>query len=78
MIGFSRRLHALCTLIGAKAANKPLTTMTKRAAAKIVADLMASSMTPTLHKSRRLQPSAIRVQDGRHQCPSIEGSRGVL
>jgi hypothetical protein len=48
MIGFSRRLPALCTLIGAKVANKPLTTMTKRAAAMIVADLMASSMTPTL------------------------------
>jgi hypothetical protein len=28
--------------------------MTKRAAAKIVANLMASSMTPTLDKSRRL------------------------
>jgi hypothetical protein len=32
--------------------------MTKRAAAMIVADLMASSMTPTLRKSRRLQPFA--------------------
>jgi hypothetical protein len=52
--------------------------MTKRAAAMIVVDLMASSMTPTFHKSRRLQPFASRAQDGRHRCPSIEGSRGVL
>jgi hypothetical protein len=78
IVGFSRRLSALCTLIGTKARNKPLMSMTKRAAAKIVANLMASSMTPTLDKSRRLQPFASRVQDGRYQCPSIEGSRGVL
>jgi hypothetical protein len=52
--------------------------MTKRAAAKIVADLMASSMTPTLHERRRFQPFASRAQDGRYQWPSIEGSRGVL
>jgi hypothetical protein len=52
--------------------------MTKRAAAMIVADLMASLMTPTLHKSRRLQRFASRLQDDRYQCPSIGGSRGVL
>jgi hypothetical protein len=37
--------------------------MTKRAAAMIVADLMASFMTPTLHKSRRLQSFAGRAQE---------------
>jgi hypothetical protein len=52
--------------------------MTKRAAAMIVADLMASLMIPTLHTSRRLQRFASRLQDGRYQCPSIEGLRGVL
>jgi hypothetical protein len=78
MVGFSCRLSALCALIGTKAINKPLMSMTKRAAAMIVADLMASSMTPTLRKSRRLQPFASRAQDDRNRCPSIEGSRGVL
>jgi hypothetical protein len=44
----------------------------------IVADLMASVMTSTLHKRSPLAPLASRVQDGRYQCPPIEGSRGVL
>ena len=63
LVGFSYRRSALCALIGTKAINKPLMSMTKRAAAMIVADLMASLMTPTLHKSRRLQrlPVACRM-----------------
>jgi hypothetical protein len=44
----------------------------------IVADLMTSVMTSTLHKISPSAAFASRVQDGRYQCPPIEGSRGVL
>jgi len=41
MVGFSSRLSALCALIGTKVINALLMGVTKRAAAMIVADLMA-------------------------------------
>jgi hypothetical protein len=40
--------------------------MSKRAAAMIVADLMASLMNRTLHTCKRLQRFASRSQDGRY------------
>src|ERR1700692_1171195 len=55
MVGISFRHSALRALIGTKTINKPPMSMTKRAAAIIVADLMASLMIRTLHTCKRLQ-----------------------